>query len=383
MKPLNLTREDLEQLLHDDMEFSEPEQSRFTTEAVRQVGEDGALMMMESVRDQGLNFSWKKFTEKMRSLQRESGQTATAYAPYYRLGVNVLVAGGYKGVALPYSDLAATKPSSTLAQPYASGYRPTMPQKGFGGKKPKQVSFQPRSKVVTNEDFNSFWDLERKAIEDDQTGQFNKVTAQMGENHSVQRQVYFDAFISDAARTAYGVSVPAPDYTDNDGLPGVYNATRGNRPITFGALTEANIEAGLESIMQMTQPGPEGQLILINPDVCYVSVKDKFNAKRLFSSENAPAVSFVPLGNQTGPFSINPIKGELRPVVSAHLTNYAWYIMESKADSLIIQERHPLEVAMEDPNAGESFSLRAYRYRTFMRWAMFWYECRYVYQGHN
>ena len=385
---LKLTNEDLAQLLHDDMEFSDPEQSRYTFEAVRHVGEDGALAMMESVRDQGTNFSWKKFTDflngqRRESMQRESGQSATAYAPFYRLGVQVLVAGGYKAAALPYSDICATKQSESLANPYASSYRPTMPQKGFGGIKPKQVSFQPRSKVVTNEDFNAFWDLERKAIEDDQTGAFNKVTAQMGENHSVQRQVYFDAFISGAARTAFGVAVPAPSYTDNDGRSGLYNATRGNRPNSFGALTEATVEAALEAIMQMSQPGPEGQLILINPDVCYVSVKDKFNAKRLFSSESAPAINSSDSSNTTGYQSINPIKGELRPVVSAHLTNSSWYIMESKADSLIIQERHPLETAMEDPNAGESFSLRAYRYRTFMRWAMFWFECRYVYQGHD
>ena len=76
------------------------------------------------------------------------------------------------------------------------------------------------------------------------------------------------------------------------------------------------------------------------------------------------------------------MKGELKPVVSAHLVSGSWYIMESKADSLIIQERHPLETAMEDPNAGDSFNLRAFRYRWFMRWAMFWFESRYVFQGH-
>ena len=384
MKP-TLTREELEQILHDDMEIGE--QGHFTMEAVRNVGEDGALLMMESVRDQGRNFSWKKFhdflsNQRRTGMQRESGTTATAYAPYYRLGVTVLVASGYKAAALPYTDLVATKQSNTLAQPYASGYRPTMPQKGFGGKKPRQISFQPRSKVVTNEDFDSFYDLERKAIEDDQTGQFNKVVMQEGENYSVQRQVYYDSFLSGVARTAYGVTVPAPAYTDNDGLSGIYNYTRGNKFNSDQTLSETSVENALEAIMLMTQPGPEGQLILINPDVCYTSVKDKFNARRIFQSDSTPAINASDNTNTTGYQSINPVKGELKPVVSAHLVSGSWYIMESKADSLIIQERHPLETAMEDPNAGDSFNLRAFRYRWFMRWAMFWYESRYVFQGH-
>ena len=386
MKPI-LSREELEQILHDDMEFGE--QGHYSMEAVRNVGEDGALLMMESIASQGRNFSWRKFddflkTQRNSSLQRESGATNTAFAPYYRLGVTVLVASGYKAAALPYSDLVATKTSTTLAQPYASGYRPTMPQKGFGGMKPKQISFQHRSLVVTNEDFDSFYDLERKAIEDDQTGQFNKVVMQEGENYSVQRQVYFDSFLAGTARNAYGVNVPAPAYTDNDGLSGIYNSTRGNTFAGGGqTLSEASIESALIQIMVMTQPGPEGQLILINPDVLYTSVLDKFNAKRILQSESAPAINTSVAANVTGYQSINPVKGELRPVVSAHLNSGSWYVMESKADSLVIQERHPLETAMEDPNSGDSFNKRAFRYRWFMRWAMFWYESRYVFQGHS
>ena len=386
-----LTREDLEQLLQDDIEMGD---QGYMSESVRssfgagkdEVGQERTLRMMESVRDQGKNFSWRGFTDFLKrnrgSLQKESGQSATAFAPYYRLGVQVLVASGYKHPDLAYDSLCATRPSTTLAQPYASSYRPTMPSKGFGGLKPKQISFQPRSKVVTNEDFVSFYDLERKAIEDDQTSTFNKVVMQEGENYSVQRQIYYDAFISGATKTAFGMTVPAPSYTDNDGLSGIYNSTRGNKFNSDLTLSESSVEQALYKIEQMTQPGAEGQLILVQPDVLYTSVQDKFSAKRILMSESAPAIDSSSSTNTTGYQSINPVKGELKPVRSPWLTNGSWYVLESKADSIILQERHPLETAMEEPNAGDSFEKRAYRYRWYMRWAMFWYECRYIFQGH-
>ena len=386
-----LTRAELEQILQDDIEMGE---QGYMSESVRHslgggkedVGQERTLRMMESVRDQGKKFSWKGFTEFLKrnrsSLQRESGQSATAFAPYYRLGVQVLVASGYKHPDLAYDTLCATRPSTTLAQPYASSYRPTMPAKGFGGIKPKQISFQPRSKVVTNEDFVSFYDLERKAIEDDQTSTFNKVVMQEGENYNVQRQIYYDALISGTSKTAFGVTVPAPAYSDNDSLSGIYNSTRGNKFSADLTLSESSIEQALYKIEQMTQPGPEGQLILVQPDVLYTSVQDKFNAKRILGSDSTPAIDTSSASNVTGYQSINPVKGELKPVRSPWLTNGSWYILESKADSIILQERHPLETTMETPDTGDSFEKRAYRYRWFMRWAMFWYECRYIFQGH-
>lgn len=388
MARLNLTKERLQDVLHTDMNVGE--QGHLTSEIVRNLGEEGTLEFMESVRDKGESFKWsvfKRFVDaKLRSGEmRESGQSATAFAPYFRLGTQVLVVGGYDTVNLPYADLVKTTASDSLVKPYASGYRPTMPQKGFGGITPKAVSFTPRSTVVTNEDFNSFFSIQRTAIEDDQTGQFMITLKQMGENHNVQRQVYFDGFISGAARNSFGVNVPAPAYTDTDGTPGIYVAARGNRPTSFGSLTEGNIETGLQSLMTMAQPGATGQLILVRPDVLYTSVKDKFNARRILNSDNTPGPTDTNTANANigGAFAVNPIKGELKPVVSAHLTTKAWYIMESKAPSIIIQERHPLETAMEDPNAGKSFEERSYRYRTFMRWAMFWYEARYIYQGND
>lgn len=387
----NMSRTRLQEILHTDVDLGE--QGHLTAEVVRNQGEDATLDFMESIRDKEDRFKWSKFKRYIEgregafSGQRESGQSPTQFAPYFRLGTQVLVVGGYDTVDLPYSGLVKTTSSSSLVNPYASGYRPTMPQKGFNGIAPKAVSFTPRSVVVTNEEFNSFFDISRTAIEDDQTGQFMIAFKQMGENHNVQRQVYYDAFITGAARNAFGVNVPAPSYTDTDGLAGVYNTTRGNRAAAFGSLTEVNIEVGLQNLMQMTQPGAAGQLIGIRPDVLYVSVKDKFNARRILQSDNTAGptdiLSNSPAASTGGAFAINPIKGELRSVCSPHLVNKSWYIMESKASSLIIQERHPLETAMEDPNAGKSFEFRAYRYRTFMRWAMFWYESRYIFQGND
>jgi hypothetical protein len=383
-KPI-LTRDEMRESLRNDIENGE--QGHFTSTIVREVGEENALNFMESVRDAGSSYSWKGFMKFLDGAHRngemrESGQSSSPFAAYFRLGTHVLVYGGYKSVNLPYTELVKVYPSTTLVEPYASGYRPQMPQKLIGQMAAKQVTFQPRSLVVENEDFGSIFGIKKTAIEDDQTGKFMDAMKQMGENHSVQRQIYFDGFLSGAAYNKAGVSVPAPSYTDPTGATDIYSTTYGNRPTNFTSLTEGGITAGITALETMVQPGAAGQLILVQPDVLYVSSQDQWVAKQLLSSENN-ASGAASAGNPGGAFAINPIKGELRPVHSPHLKAGSWYIMESKADSLMFQDRHPLETVMESPDAGQSFELREHRYRTFMRWAIFWFEPRFVYQGHN
>ena len=384
MPQVKFTRDEMRECLRDDMEHGE--QGFFTSTVVREVGEDAALNFMESVRDKGSNYSWKSFMgfldkSHRAGEMRESGQAASPFAAYFRLGTHVLVAGGYKSVNLPHTSLVKVHPSTNMVEPYASGYRPQMPQKLIGQMAAKQVTFQPRSLVVENEDFGSIWGIKKTAIEDDQTGKFMDAMKMMGENHSVQRQIYFDGFLSGAAYNAFGVNVPAPSYSDPDGTTDVWNVARGNRPSAYGSLTEANITTGLKALETMKQPGAAGQLILVQPDTLYTSTQDKWVAKQLLSSEyNSSGAAAT--GNPGGVAAINPIKGELTPVSSPHLTAGDWYIMESKADSLCFQDRHPLETVMESPDAGTSFELREYRYRTFMRWAIFWFEPRFMYKGH-
>ena len=385
MPRINLTRDEMRESLRNDIE--QGEQGAMSATVVREVGEENALNFMESVRDKGSAYSWKGFrsfleTSHRNGEMRESGQSASPFAAYFRLGTHVLVAGGYKTVNLPYTELVKIHPSTSLVEPYAGGYRPQMPQKLIGQMPAKQVTFQPRSLVVENEDFGSIFSIKKSAIEDDQTGKFMDAMKMMGENHGVQRQVYYDGILSGVAYNAFGCNVPAPSYTDPDGTTDIYNVTRGNRPSAFGSLTEANITAALTALQTMKQPGAAGQLILVQPDILYTSSQDQWVAKQLLGSESN-ASGAAAAGVPGGAFALNPIKGELLPVHSPHLKAASWYVMESKQDSLLIQDRHPLETVMESPDAGNSFELREYRYRTFMRWAMFWFEPRFIYQGHN
>lgn len=371
-------------------------------------GEDQAVELLQRYPlEQGLAHNFKTVERFMESeygnlMEDNGGISATATSVFTLLGVTAAVVGAYDlpqdfmGERCMYKEM-----SKTFQEPKAWLYRPDLPDQLDDMEEPTESGFYPRSLVVTNSDFGKAWKISRRAIDDDQVGQFARIPGQIGEQHRNQEEIYFAGFLYGSNVTFNGVSVPVPTYTDPDGTLGVYKTTgtRANA-ITPAAISQTAIQDLITLSKAVQDPG--GKTLLIRPNLLWGGTGVSFNAAVLLRSATFPSViSGASTPTNTGSFSsINPLDskyGALRaPLDYAEQAYFngtndlpngtddsknLWGMMETKKNGIIMQDRQPLEVLMESPNAGGSIRTRSYYYRTFRRFALYHGDARFLFRG--
>lgn len=335
-------------------------------------------------------------------MEDNGGISATATAVFSLLGVTSAVVNAYE---LPQNFMGEkcmyVEPSKTFQEPKAWLYRPDLPDQIDDMEEPSESGFYPRSLVVTNSDFAKAWKISRRAIDDDQVGQFARVPGQIGEGHRNQEEIYFAGFLYGSNFSTNGISVPVPTYTDPDGTLGVY-VTSGNRQnalATPAALTQNSIQDLITLSKAIKDPG--GKTLLIKPSILWGGTGVSFQAAAILNSTFWPsAMSGAATPTVTGTFStVNPLDpkwGALRAPLdyleqpyfngtndlgASTSSKLLWGMMEPKKNGIIMQNRQPLEVLMEAPNAGGSIRTRSYYYRTYRRFADYYGDARFLFLG--
>lgn len=333
------------------------------------------------------------------------GISSSATAVFSVLGVTAAVLEAYELPNKFAGEVACYKePSKTRQEPHAWLYRPDLPDLIDDMEEPGESAFYPRSLIVTNSEFAKAWHISRNAIDDDQVGQFARMPAMVGEQHRNQEEIYFSAYLTGQTQTLEGISVPVPAYKDPDGTSGFYTQAT-TAPDRQNAIADAVFsQQALSDLLVVSKKikDPGGKTLLIKPNVMFGGTNVSMAANAVLHSTFWPSVmTGAATPTVTGSFNtVNPLDpkwGVLRAAIEYFEVPYFngtndlagttvssknwWGIQEVKKNGIIMQDRKPLEVLMESPNAGASIRTMSYYYRTDRRYAFYHGDARFCFRG--
>ena len=309
---------------------------------------------------------WSKLEEACGESLREA-TPASAIGQLYRYGVQQFMFDAYKAVPVIYPDIVHMIPSSNRQEWYAPLYSPELPDEIAPGTPFGDSRVSGLDTVLINKKVGRIFSMPREAMDDDQTGQLAKRPSKMGER--VRYKEEYDVMAAIRGAT--------------------YSSTIGNTPSADVALTQAALETADIALQGIRDP--LGQRIMVMPSYLLVSTKDKFNAAKLLNSALQPSIpgsaGSETIGDaasgQTGwTMSVNPLQGLYKLGVSRFLGSGDWFLMEERT-AIPFQERDPLSIVQEDPNAGVSFDRDLHRWKNRRRYQTAVLESRYIYKGYK
>lgn len=309
---------------------------------------------------------WHKLEEVCGETLREA-TPASALGQLYRYGVQQFMFDGYKAVPVIYPDIVQMIPSSNRQEWYAPLYGAEIAEEIQPGGPFKDSRVQGLDTVLINKKVGRIFAMPREAIDDDQTGQLSRRPSKMGER--VRYREEFDVMAAIRGAT--------------------YSTTLGNAFAANRTLTQANLEEADINLQNIRDP--LGQRLLVMPSYLLVSTADKFNAAKLLNSSLQPSVpggsgeniAVAPgvASQQTGwTMTVNPLQGLYKLGVSRFLGSGDWFLLEERT-SIPFQERDPLSIVQEDPNAGKSFDQDLNRWKVRRRYQTAVLESRYIHKG--
>lgn len=362
-----------------------------TAQLMESLGREHFVDLLESFQDMGI--------KEAETALLEAGISESGFAFFTRAGVESVVQDGYKvdEGKLIADRVVMTVPSKRFQENYAWLFNPDMPQPLGDMEEPPETDILPRSLTITNEDKGLALNISRRMIDDDQTGEFMNLASRVGRNHRIEEEIMWAGFLTGAAFSHSGVSVPAATYEDPDGTTGVYTST-GNRANKLSSPAALSPDA-LQRLLDMMEgiQDPNGKLILPTMDTLVVGTAYRWYAAHIV---NSPVWAANPVttgvtapgtvvGGSFGPNPLDPKQGvmnaPLQVLWEPHFNGVndkkRWYVGNKKSRSLCRQERQPLEVLMEAPNAGQSLRRRSLYHRTYRRYAYGWFDARYWGEG--
>jgi len=308
-------------------------------------------------------FSFKRLRDEAARELREAG-APSSLGQLFRYGIQQFMFDAYKTVPVVYPDIVQLRPSSNRQEWYAPLYGAEPPTEVAPGAPFDDSRIEGLDVTLVNKKVGRLVTMERELFDDDQTGQIVQRASKTGERVRYKEEQDVMSAIENAT----------------------YTTAIGNRPATFGALSQSTLEAADIALMRMKDP--LGNFMLVMPALLLVSTADKFNAAKLLNSTLQPSVpgqagetaSTASSGLTGWTMTINPLQGLYQLAVSRFLTLNKWFLMEPRT-SIPFQERDPLEIVQEMPLSGMSFSNDIYRWRVRRRYQVAVIESRYIYRG--
>lgn len=336
------------------------------------------------VREAG--FSWKSVKAKL-----NEADSITAFPQVLRAGVQSVVNSMYETVPTTFEQWSTTVTSSRVEELYA-------PLHGVGF--PRQIGEQELFPEVgaagldiklRNRKFGTLFPVSRELLEDDQTGQFQKLSGLMGQYAKQVLEVLAYGKLASASGMSYaGMDVPVSEtqpaseasYPWSTALVGGGET----RPASYGALNQANIQSAF--IALMNQKNLLGLKMGVQPDAILVSPHYNFDLSVLLNSAYYPTGATA--GATGGAFSINPLEGLAKKIVSRFMVDSAgsftgdskrWILIDSKVPFFVTQVREAAVVEVENPLSGRSFDADVVRFKLRVRANADWIDPRFAYQG--
>jgi phage major head subunit gpT-like protein len=338
------------------------------------------------------NFSWKKLQLKL-----NEADSASSFPQYLRAGVQSITNAMYESVETSYEDWVQVVQSTKDTELYAPNHGVSFPREVARQQKYPEVGTAGLDIKLKNKKYGSVFAIEKELLDDDQTGQFQRQAGLMGEYMKLLTEVLVMAKLASVANMKYldfdiSVSETKPDYETNypyapasaPFLGGGYN-----KPASFAALTQGNIQNGVIALMQ--QKNLQGVRMQVKPNRLLIGPKYAFDSAVLMNSAYYPSGAAA-AGSVGGAFAINPIKGLLDITVSRFMfkndgscngDSAAWYLLDDSKPFFVLQMREAVVVEQEAVNAGSSFETDVYRFKARSRMNADFLDPRFVWIGND
>jgi phage major head subunit gpT-like protein len=334
-------------------------------------------------------YSWKKTRQKL-----AEADSLSAFPQVLRAGVQSSVNAMYETVPTTFEEWAHVINSSRIEELYAPiqglgflaniGENELYPETGAAGLDIK----------LRNRKYGVLFPISKELLEDDQTGQFQKLSGLMGQYAKQVLEVLCYGKLASVAGMKYStIEVPQSETqpSTESSYPWSTSLVGGgaNRPASYGALTQSNIQNGFIGLMN--QKNILGLKMAVQPDRIIISPKYNFDLGVLLHSAYYPSGA-ASSGQVGGAFAINPIQGIADKTVSRFMFNYdgtvdgstsAWYLVDSKAPWFVCQVREAAAVEVENPTSGKSFDSDTIRFKVRLRANADHIDSRFAWQGNN
>lgn len=341
-------------------------------------------------------FCWKKFRGQLDEQLKEA-DSETAFRQFLVAGLLQNVIGMYQTAKVSYQDWVTVTPTNLVETPIAPLHGIQFP-KEVGSQSPySEVAAAALDLKIRARKYGSVYAIERELLEDDQSGQFKMQSGMLGEYLQLLTEVLVYGKLQSVANMSYaGFDVPVsetqPSYESNWPWTSSAAPFRGggfNQPTSFGALTQSNVQNGLNALMQ--QKNLLGIVMMVNPNRILISPYYRFDLAILLNSSYYPSGAAA-AGSVGGAFAINPLQGLADATVSRFMPDQngafannskAWFIVDSTKPWAQVLVKEPVAVEQENPQSGESFARDIYRFKARTRMNFDIIDPRFAWRGSN
>lgn len=330
-------------------------------------------------------WSWKAFRESLARKAQEGkireADTSSAFSQFLIAGILQNMAGAYMKAEVSYQDWVTVIPTKLAETPYAAIQGLAFPRE-VGSQSPYPVvGAGAYNGKLRARKFGSMYELEKELLEDDQTGMFKQQSGELGEYLQLLTEVLVYGKLASVANASYagfdvGTSETKPSYEavwpwTPPATPFVGGGF--NRPASYGALTDANLKAGLRTLQQ--QKNLLGQVLPVKAKRVLISPYYEFDLAVLLNSAYYPAGAQA-AGVTGGAFSINSLKGVADVTMSYFMPDNsgvfgnlskAWYLVDDSKPWFQVHMRSPIALEQEAPNSGQSFDRDIIRFKANTR----------------
>lgn len=341
-------------------------------------------------------FSWQKFREALNSKLREA-DSGSMYPLMLVAGILQNVIGMYTLAKPSYMDWVTVISTKLIDTPYAPLHGISFPRE-VGEQAPYPVSKTAAlSGKFHARKYGTMLEVTEELLEDDQTGQFQMLSGQLGEYLQLLTEVLVYGRLASVGGMQYAGFQPGKSETQPSGetnwpwtlqtspfIGGGYN-----KAASFGAPTVANIETGMIAMKQ--QKNLLGIAIPVNPKRIITSPKYMFDVAVVLNSAYYPAVGGT-AGTTGTTFAINPLKGMADLTVTPFLfdnsgaavnNSTAWFLVDDSKPFFQLVQKEPVSVVQEAPNSGQGFDRDVVRFKASTRQIADFVDSRFAWQGND
>lgn len=337
------------------------------------------------------SFSWGKFREQLDTKLKEA-DSESAFPLFLIGGLLQNIINMYELTKVSYQDWVTVTPTKLKETPLAALQGLSFPREvGAESPYPVVAAAALGLKIVARK-YGSMYEVEQELLEDDQTGQFKQQSGMLGEYLQLLTEVLVYGKLQSAAGTTYaGFDVPVsetkPSYESNWPWSTAFKGGGSNRPSSYGALSQANIQAGIEALM--AQKNLLGINMMVNPSRVLISPAYRFDLAIILNSAYYPSGAAT-AGSVGGAFAINPLQGIADSSVSRFMpdnngavgnNSKAWFLVDSSKPWAQVVLRTPVSVQQENPQAGESFDRDILRFKCNTRMNFDIIDARFAWKG--
>ena len=345
------------------------------------ISDEKAFPVLES------NFSWKKMANTLRE-----ADASGAFTQFLRAGIQNITNNMYEATETTFEDWVTVVPSSKDTEIYAPMHGLAFPRQIGPQEKYPEVGAAALDIQLKNLKFGSMYSVVKELLDDDQTGQFQRLSGQLGEYMKLLAEVLCYgklASVSGMQYQQYAIPVSETKPSNESAYPWSTALKGGgfNKPSSFGALNQANIQTAIQALMR--QKNLQGIIMQVSPNRLLIGSHYSFDSAVLANSSYYPSGA-ASAGNVGGAFAINPLKGLFDITVSRYIPDNAgvfggdskaWYLVDDSKPWFILQMRENATVEAEATNAGASFELDIHRFKCRSRMNADFLDPRFAWLG--